>query len=160
MAIMVRAIGGGITITADVPVFIGSTSSAGFFPSPGDRMYKFFCNPDENTAGYLVFDHEDVERRTPTSPTFIYFERKGPEDKAVCREGLRLDRSVHGKTCGINSQMGLVYSDPTRPNDGWGTHYYTSGQAGPSARRVGILDLLRFIEGRITLEELDSLVIK
>ncbi len=153
---------GSTVITADIPVFVGATAGddSGDFPLPGVRVYDFWCQPKPGTAGYLVFDHEDVERRTPTSPTFLYYEWQ-PGGKLVYHRGLRRDRPTHNDDWVSHPQMGIVYRGPKTQKHGLGMLYCSWTVDNPSsARKVGILDMLRFIEGRIKLEELDKLAIE
>lgn len=155
----IKVIDGSAVITTDIPVFIGATGE-GRFPLPGERMLDFWFQPKKDACGYLVFDHKDETQRTPSSPTFVHYSWNAGS-KLIVDEGLKLERSIHGQYCTNDRKLGLLYSDPKNMTEE-GVHYFTGTpvRRATALKKVGVLDLLRFIEARITLDQLDKLVIE
>jgi hypothetical protein len=150
----VKVVEGSATITADIPVFIGATGD-GQFPLPGERMLDFWFQPKKDTCGYLVFDQKEEARRTPISPTFVHYNWNAG-GKLIVDEGLKLERSVH--VCSFKPDSGLTYH--YRGGRHWTIYCTGMSCAKNLVKKVGVLDLLRFIEDRITIEQLDKLVIQ
>jgi hypothetical protein len=151
----IKIVDGSVVVTANIPVFIGATGE-GEFPLLGGRLYDFWFRPKEGTYGYLVFDNEDAGRRTPVSPTFIHYNCWNAGNKLVVSEGLKLEYSVYSKKCRMDRQYGFVYMH------GKPDIIYCSAKSIPDyhVKKVGILDMLRFFEGRIKIDQLDKLVIE
>jgi len=144
---------------ADIPVFIGTTAKESpYSPFPwsekvGSSIAGFEFRPAEDDSGTLVFDHSDPKQRTSTSQIFYQFWWE--KDKLIVREGLT--RVATHFT--LSDDDGLSHYDDTREK--YRVYCTHKGKRfGANDRIVNVIDLLRFIERKIDLAELDRRVIK
>lgn len=144
-------------IRFDVPVFIGATGDTekGMFPEVGSTMPIFGFHPVQYETGTLVFDCVYPPTRTPLSAVFYHYWWK--DDKLIVKDGLRSGCLKWG----YSRSDTAGYS--TRIDDGGATRDYYTGTTEPSwpnSHKVTIIDLLLFLEGKITEAQLKELVIK
>jgi len=142
------------TITFDTPVYIGTTGdSRGMFPDVGWNLPIAAFAPVKYDFGTLVFDHADPARRNPLSPTL--FQYWWDDGKLVVHEDFNSGR--YKKPLSRSPGSGFSY---TAKGTGWEQDrvYYTGNGSNYIClkTRVHLLDLLRFIEGKIGDIELEA----
>ena len=133
-------------IIFDIPAFVGTTGDTkGMFPEVGDHQPMFAFAPIKDDFGTLVFDHVDPARRNVLSPTFFQYWWEG--EKLVVREDFNSGR--YKKALNRSAISGFSYTE----TDGKLPRMYYTGRSDESVyikTRVHLLNLLRFIEGKIT----------
>ncbi len=142
----IRAKRNSAVITFDLPAFIGTTGddSAGMFPDEGYHHPIFPFAPKIGEIGTLMFDHADPARRNPLSPKL--FQYWWQDDELVVREGFNGAR--YKKSLRVSPGSGFSYfaADPQHRR----VYYTGNGDEFKCVKvRVHLLDLLRFIEGKI-----------
>lgn len=147
---------GTATLSMEVPIFVGTTGKgepgATNFPILGAPLKNFMFYPEKDDSGTLVFDLADEKRRTATSP--IYFQYWWFRDKLTVREGLC--RACFFNSFLISNAWGLMF----RPEPGNIYHHLKVSDPESGAKLVPVLDLLRFLEGKIDEDQLKELIIK
>ncbi len=148
----IRVVDGTASISAYLPVFIGTTGE-GEFPQPGESLAGFVFRPTKGTAGILVFDHPDPDKRTPNSPTFFDYKwgrgESGLHVRHIEMPYGSVHRLIHDNAYGL-----MYFHRKVRMEDrsyGWFVTY-----PAPTYRKVNIIDLLLFSDGKITLDDLDA----
>jgi hypothetical protein len=145
----IQVLNGVAHINIEAPIFIGATST--IYYRGGVDLSGFAFKPLQGESGILVFDHENPTQRNPLSPT--YFRYWWNNEKLEMRAGLHSHMFLH-KEYELHPAAGLVcrLRGPTR-------NYCSWVGLNQKYKRVPILDLLKFLEGKITREELKALVI-
>lgn len=149
------------TLRVEMPVFIGTTGSgtpgATNFPIFGVPLNNFIFSPEKGDTGTLVFDCAEEAERKPTSPTLFQF--WWDKEKLIVREGLSFERlkwgysrsPISGFSCTVSAIKQRIYFT----GDGSGYAHYEA-----KSRKVGLLDLIRFLENKIDENQLKKLVTK
>lgn len=119
--------------------FIGSTAG-GVYPPIGEYYDRFSFRPTAGQSGVLVFHHEPAKK----DHFFQFFWKKG---KLMVVDGLK---SLPTTDYQYSRDLGLmVFRD-----DRW---YVTEQPTDTSHnyRVVGVIEMLKYLEGKITLSDLD-----
>jgi len=163
MKIKVEVRPGEALFSLESPVFIGTTATKrapehrGLFHFPPvGAMVSEGCGivPIDGDWGTLVFDHQDPEQRAPLSATFYQFWWEGhPLKKLVVKEGLE-DRRMFAHRFNLSPNFGLHFPSWEGPKQL--LSYMTGEPSDPKHRKVGIIDMLLYLEGKIDLVELDE----
>lgn len=152
----IKVLTGVASITFEVPIYIGATTDDQGSPRFYYSGREFVINPNKNDWGTVVFDHPDETQRGPDTPTFLHFywDRTG---HLQVRPGLR--RGIL-RTHIYNIQDGFSYIDEAS-NTAYHTGVlYPGWNQVPNKKKVGVLDMLRFLEEKTTLEKLNKKVIE
>jgi hypothetical protein len=151
---------GAAMLSITVPVFVGTTGKgepgSANFPFDGAPLQNFLFGPEKEDIGTLVFDDADRTRRNVLSP--IFFQYWWNDGKLVVREGFNSGLYKKSLNHSPTSGFSYTYSEDSES----GRMYYTGNAENYICTkiRVELLDLLRFIEGKIDEEELKARAIK
>lgn len=135
----------------ELPVFIGTTgdSSEGIFPDVGWHEPIAAFAPVKGENGTLVFDRPTYAR-SPISATLYHYWWK--DNKLVVKEGFDASRFLDRVR--LDSTLGLTWGE-----SGIGTYHTSPSPSSSRGKLVGIIDLLRFLEGKISLQALNDKVV-
>lgn len=139
----------------DAPVFLGTTAKtggSGYFDAVDSSIDRFEFIPERGDSGTLVFDNRDPSQRKSLSATFVQF--RWDDDKLVVTEKLDIPRLKYQPRA--DAVFGLHYTFPD------GIRYYSGkpSSAPEAFKRVDIVALIKFLEGKIDRAELDRHVIE
>jgi len=149
----IRVRDGHVWMTAEPPVFIGTTGS-GSFPEPGTPMREFHFIPTKDTSGTLVFDRAREKTRTQSTASFCQYWHD--DGKLVVMTGLR-DGSLKPHTRNVEAGFHFLVESPYTV---YFTGQYTHNVRAYKLCKVGIVDMLKCLEGKISLDQLNERVIK
>lgn len=144
---------GHVWMTAEIPVFIGTTG-AGSFPQPGEPMQNFHFIPYKGTSGTLVFDKANERWRTPSSMIFCQYWHE--DGKLLVKSGLRTE-SLKPHNCGPETGINFIVDSPY---DWYYTGYPPRNLRAYRLCKVNILDMLKYLENKVSLEQLENRIVK